>query len=152
MKLNFYLIWLVIPLFFGFLSGSIGNRDEWYNKLNKPKLNPPRIVFPIVWTILYILLGFAYYYGLYNKLDIKYYIIPVIHLILNFLYSPLFFYYKEILGSAILTLLILLFAILTLIQFMITNKSLITVYIMIPYIIWLIFANYLSWSIYKLNK
>ena len=37
MKLNFYLIWLIIPLFFGFLSGSIGNRDEWYNKLNKPK-------------------------------------------------------------------------------------------------------------------
>ena len=64
----------------------------------------------------------------------------------------MFFYYKQILGSAILTLLILIFAILTVIQFGLTNKSLIPVYLFIPYILWLMFANYLSWSIYKLNK
>ena len=67
MKFDIYLIWIIIPLFFGFLSGSIGKPDEWYEKLQKPSLNPPRIVFPIAWTILYILLGFAYYYGLYKK-------------------------------------------------------------------------------------
>lgn len=151
MKFDIYLIWIIIPLFFGFLSGSIGKPDEWYEKLQKPSLNPPRIVFPIAWTILYILLGFAYYYGLYKK-DLKFYIIPIIHLLLNFSYSPMFFYFKQILGSAILTLFVLFFAILTMIQFGITNKNLIPVYLFIPYILWLIFANYLSWSIYKLNK
>lgn len=151
MKLDFYLIWIIIPILFGFLSGSIGKPDNWYENLIKPSLNPPKLVFPIVWSILYILLGFAYYYGLYKK-DLKLYIIPIIHLLLNFLYSPMFFYYKQILGSAILTLLILIFAILTAIQFGLTNKSLIPVYLFIPYILWLMFANYLSWSIYKLNK
>jgi len=151
MKLDFYLIWIFIPIFFGFLSGSIGKPDIWYEKLNKPSLNPPRIIFPIFWTILYILLGFSYYFALYKK-NFIFYILPIIHLLLNFLYSPLFFYYKQILGSAILTLLILFFAIITLIQFAITEKTLISVYLMIPYILWLIFANYLSWSIYKLNK
>ena len=70
----------------------------------------------------------------------------------NFSYSPMFFYFKKILGSAILTLIILIFAIMTMVQFAITNKNLISVYLMIPYILWLIFANYLAWSIYKINK
>ena len=87
-----------------------------------------------------------------DKKDLKFYIIPIIHLLLNFSYSPMFFYFKQILGSAILTLFVLFFAILTMIQFGITNKNLIPVYLFIPYILWLIFANYLSWSIYKLNK
>jgi benzodiazapine receptor len=151
MKFDFYLLWLVIPLIFGFLIGSIGRPGKWYENLNKPEYNPPRIVFPIAWTILYILIGISYYLGLYKK-GLIYYFIPIFHLILNFLYSPMFFYYKQILGSAILTLIILIFAIMTLIQFAITNKSVVSAVLLIPYIIWLIFANYLSWSIYKLNK
>ncbi len=151
MKFDLYLLWLFVPIIGGFLSGRIGQPDKWYEKLNKPKYNPPRIVFPIAWTILYILLGIAYYYGLYKK-SIVLLIIPVTHLILNFLYTPMFFYYKQILGSAILTLIILIFAIITAIQFAITNNKLTSVYLMIPYLCWLVFANYLSWSIYKLNK
>ncbi len=151
MKINPYLLLIFVPIIFGFLVGSIGKPDEWYEKLKKPLFNPPRIVFPIAWTILYILLGIAYYFGLNNK-DFRYFIIPFIHLILNFSYSPMFFYFKKILGSAILTLIILIFAIMTMIQFAITNKNLISVYLMIPYILWLIFANYLAWSIYKINK
>lgn len=82
----------------------------------------------------------------------NYNIIPVIHLLLNFLYTPMFFYFKQKLGSAILTLLILIFEILTVIQFGLTDKTMISVYLMIPYLIWLLFANYLAWSIYKLNN
>lgn len=151
MKFDLYLLLLIIPIFFGFLFGSIGKPDKWYNDLKKPLLNPHRIVFPIAWTILYILIGISYYYGLYKK-EIIYWIIPIIHLILNFLYSPIFFYYKQILGSAILTFFILIFALMTTIQFFITDKTKISFILMIPYILWLLFANYLSWSIYKLNK
>jgi len=124
---------------------------EWYNNLNKPKYNPPKIIFPIAWTILYILMGISYYYGLY-KMPFNYNIIPIIHLLLNFSYTPMFFYFKQKLGSAILTILIFIFGLLTIIQFGLMDKTLISVYLMIPYLIWLIFANYLSWSIYKLNN
>lgn len=149
--MNFYLLWLFIPIIGGFINGRIGKPDKWYDNLNKPKYNPPRILFPIAWTILYILLGISYYYGLY-KMSFIYNIIPVIHLLLNFLYTPIFFNFKQKLAAAILTILILIFGILTAIQFGLTNKSLISVYLMIPYFIWLLFANYLSWSIYKLNN
>jgi len=151
MKINIYIILIFIPLVFGFIIGSFSKPDEWYDSLIKPRFNPPRLVFSIAWTILYILIGISYYYGLYNK-GIIYFIIPIIHLILNFSYSPIFFNYKMILTSAILTFLILIFALMTMIQFALTNKNLISVYLLIPYIIWLIFANYLAWSIYKLNK
>jgi tryptophan-rich sensory protein len=149
--MNFYLLWLFIPIIGGFISGRIGKPDEWYNNLNKPKYNPPKIIFPIAWTILYILMGISYYYGLY-KMPFNYNIIPIIHLLLNFSYTPMFFYFKQKLGSAILTILIFIFGLLTIIQFGLMDKTLISVYLMIPYLIWLIFANYLSWSIYKLNN
>jgi tryptophan-rich sensory protein len=149
--MNFYLLWLFIPIIGWFISGRIGKPDEWYNNLNKPKYNPPKIIFPIAWTILYILMGISYYYGLY-KMPFNYNIIPIIHLLLNFSYTPMFFYFKQKLGSAILTILIFIFGLLTIIQFGLMDKTLISVYLMIPYLIWLIFANYLSWSIYKLNN
>jgi tryptophan-rich sensory protein len=151
MKFDFYLLWIVIPLFLGFIIGSIGKPDEWYEKLKKPLLNPPRLVFPIAWTILYILIGISYYYGLYKK-ELKFWIIPIIHLLFNFAYSPIFFYYKQKLGAAILTTLIFILAIMTLIQFKKTNKTMISVYLIIPYLLWLVFANYLAWSIYYLNN
>ena len=150
MKIDFYSLWIVIPLLLGFLIGSIGKPDEWYEKLKKPLLNPPRLVFPIAWTILYILIGISYYYGLYKQ-EFKYWILPIIHLIFNFAYSPVFFYYKQKLGAAILTTLIFILAVMTLIQFSKTDKTLISVYLLIPYLLWLVFANYLAWSIYYLN-
>ena len=121
--------------------------DKWYEELKKPNLNPPNIIFPIVWTILYILIIISYYYGL-NKIKYEYWIIPIIHLLLNFSYSPVFFNYKQLLLSSIITLLTLVFAIITLIIFNLR----ITYILMFPYIIWLLFANYLSWSIFIINK
>lgn len=150
MKIDFYLLWIVIPLFFGFIIGYIGKPDEWYEKLKKPLLNPPKLVFPIAWTNLYILIGISYYYGLYKK-EFKFWIMPIIHLFFNFAYSPIFFYYKQKLGAAVLTTLIFILAIMTLIQFKKTDKTMISVYLLIPYLLWLVFANYLAWSIYYLN-
>lgn len=151
MKIDFYSLWIIIPLLLGFLIGSIGKPDEWYEKLRKPQFNPPRIVFPIAWTILYILIGISYYYGLYKQ-EFKYWILPIVHLIFNFAYSPVFFYYKQKLGAAILTTFIFILAVMTLIQFSKTDKTLISVYLLIPYLLWLVFANYLAWSVYYLNS
>lgn len=123
--------------------------DEWYKKLKKAPINPPSYIFGIVWTILYILIAISYIIA-FNLLDYSYWIIPIIHLLLNFSYSPVFFYYKQLYGAAILTLLILIFALIT--MYIFSFKSMISVYLLIPYILWLIFANYLAWTIAIINN
>jgi benzodiazapine receptor len=123
--------------------------DKWYMDLKKSPLNPPGYVFGIVWTILYMLIITSYTMAL-PKLDYVYWIIPILQLLLNFAYSPVFFYYKEIFGAAILTTLILIFTLMTIYIF--SLKTYVAVYLLIPYVMWLLFANYLAWSVYFLNK
>jgi len=123
--------------------------DKWYIDLKKSTLNPPSYVFGITWTILYILIIISYTIA-FSQLDYLYWIIPIIQLLLNFAYSPIFFYYKKLLGAAILTTLIFIFTIITIYIF--SLKSYIAVFLLIPYILWLLFANYLAWSVYILNK
>jgi tryptophan-rich sensory protein len=97
------------------------------------------------------MIGISYFLALKNTDDIKDWILPFLHLLLNFSYSPLFFYFKEILLSAILTSLILITALMLFYQFSILDDSFLASYFLIPYIIWLSFANYLAWSIYFIN-
>ena len=152
MKINPLVLFIPIPLLLGSLIGNIGRPDKWYNnKLKKPELNPPNYIFPIVWTILYLMIGISYYLALSKTNDIKNWILPILHLLLNFSYSPMFFYFRELLLSSILTTLILITGLMIIYQFSILDKSLISTYLLIPYIIWLCFANYLSWSIYLIN-
>jgi len=152
MRINPLVLFIPIPLLLGSLIGNIGRPDKWYNnKLKKPELNPPNYIFPIVWTILYLMIGISYYLALSKTNDIKNWILPILHLLLNFSYSPMFFYFRELLLSSILTTLILITGLMIIYQFSILDKSLISTYLLIPYIIWLCFANYLSWSIYLIN-
>jgi benzodiazapine receptor len=152
MRINPLVLFIPIPLLLGSLIGNIGRPDKWYNnKLKKPELNPPNYIFPIVWTILYLMIGISYYLALSKTKDIKNWILPILHLLLNFSYSPMFFYFRELLLSSILTTLILITGLMIIYQFSILDNSLISTYLLIPYIIWLCFANYLSWSIYLNN-
>jgi len=151
MNLDIYMIWIFIPIFFGMLLGRIGRPDDWYKKLKKPPYNPPNYLFGIVWTILYLMIGFSIYLGIKGRKDLFIYILIISHLILNFSYSPLFFYFKQLLLSSIITSLVLITALWIIYEFM-KDKRFISIYLFIPYIIWLSYANYLSWSIYLLNK
>ena len=141
---------IIVPLILGFLVGNFSRPDSWYLNLKKSPLTPPGYVFGIAWSILYILIGISYYLGLRDK-SIGYWVIPLIHLILNYAYTPLLFGYNRILESSIITLLVLITAIIVMILFY-SYERMISVYLLIPYILWLIFANYLSWSLYVLNK
>ena len=152
MKISPLILIIPIPLLLGNLIGNIGRPDQSYKELKKPALNPPNYIFPIVWTILYLMIGVSYYLALRKTNKIEYWILPIIHLILNFSYSPTFFYFKQILLSAFLTSIILITALMLIYQFSKLDKTLIASYLLIPYIIWLSFANYLSWSIYIINK
>ena len=152
-KLSYLLIFLpiIIGMYIGYLYKSNWN-DKKYKNLIKPKLNPPNYVFSIVWPILYLLIGISYYIALYNKKNFKYFILPIIALIFNYTYIPLLSSENKLLLGFISIIFILLSAILVCIQFYITEKNKLSVYLLIPYILWLCFANYLGFNIYILNK
>ena len=148
-QLNAFLVVIILFIINAIIMFNYPSKpDKWYMDLKKSPLNPPSYVFGIAWSILYLLIVISYTIAL-SQLDYVYWIIPIIQLLLNFCYSPVFFYYKKLLGSAILTTLILIFTIITVHIF--SLKSSIAVYLLIPYILWLIFANYLAWSVYFLN-
>ena len=141
---------IFMPIIIGFLIGFFSKPDGWYKQLKKPELMPPGYVFSIAWSILYILIGVSYYLALKNK-KFVYWIIPLLHLMINFMYTPVMFGFHRILESAVIVLL----ALITLIGVMAlfySYKKYISVYLLIPYLLWLIFANYLAWSVYDLNK
>ena len=152
---NYLNIYIFIPLILGMFPSIFfrGENDmRQYRELKKPELIPPSYVFGIVWPILYLLIGISYYIALKNKKNYIYYIIPVIGLIINYSYYPIFFGKNRLFLSLIIVILTLLFAILTLLQFNYTEKNKLSVYLLIPYIMWLSFATYLSYNIYILNK
>ncbi len=141
---------IFIPIIIGFLIGYFTKRDNWYNNLKKPALIPPGYVFSIAWSILYILIGISYYLALKDK-NLIYWLLPLFHLLLNFSYTPVIFTYHKLFESAFIVLLTLITLIIVMILFY-SYKKYVSVYLLIPYLLWLIFANYLAWSIYDLNK
>jgi len=144
---------IILPLIIGFLIGSIYKPDDWYFNLKKPALNPPSYIFVIAWSILYLLIGISYYLVFKSNRGnntLAFWIIPILHLLINFSYSPVLFGAKKLFESAIIVTLILVFALLTIKKFYKINKK--SVYLLIPYICWLIFANYLGWSTYLINN
>jgi tryptophan-rich sensory protein len=148
MNLSFLII--LLPVIIGFAIGFFTKPDKWFRTLKRPLLNPPPYVFSIAWFILYILIGVSYYLALKDK-SLKYWIIPIIHLIINFSYTPIMFIYKQLFESAFIVLLTLITLIIVMILFY-SYKKYISVYLLIPYLLWLMFANYLAWSFYFLNK
>ena len=115
--------------------------------LIKPALFPPKILFPIVWTILYILMSISLY--LSSKYDNEVYKVYGIQLVLNSLWSPLFFMFKTYLFSTIELIILLFIVIIMMYQMYLKNKA--AGYLQIPYFIWLLYALYLNVSIFILN-
>ena len=117
----------------------------WFNNLNKPFLNPPSWVFTPVWMVLYItiilsLLIYIFTPSIQNK--IKGYIFFTIQMILNLLWSPVFFYWKNIDFALLIIILMIIFVILTILQFHKVSK--LSAFILVPYLLWIIFACYLN--------
>jgi benzodiazapine receptor len=141
---------IFIPIIIGFLIGYLTKPDKWYRDLKKPDLMPKSYIFSVAWSILYLMIGISYYLALKDK-SLLYWIIPIIHLIINFIYTPIIFRYHKLLESAFIVLLTLITLIVVMILFY-NYKKYISVYLLVPYLLWLIFANYLAWSIYFINK
>ena len=142
---------LAIPLAVGSLSALLTqNSMETFNSITKPGLAPPGWLFPVVWTILYILMGIASYLVLTSGKPNNYALtVYGIQLVFNFFWSIIFFNLELYLFAFIwLVLLWLLILKTTLLFYQISKPA---GYLMIPYLLWVTFAGYLNLSIYLLN-
>ena len=150
MNIKKFLIYLIITFVIGGLLPPLTFSNEFYLSLNKP-FEIPTIIFPIIWSILYLLMSISIYLisesNDINKLDsIKIYFIQ---LVINSLWTLIFFGF-HLIGFSIIWLLILITSVIIMfIKFYNINKT--SAFINIPYIIWLILATMLNISIYILN-
>lgn len=150
---NFWLYFksIFIPLVVGGIVGLIISKFMDYNVLNKPPLAPPSILFPIMWTILYILMGISY--GILksnHKINVDIKFIYYLQLGVNALWSIFFFVFKLRLFSFIWILLLALLIIIMIIKFYQKNK--VSGLLQIPYLLWVLFASYLNLGFYLLNR
>lgn len=149
---NFFkkLFYLFFPIILGSLVGFIINGSIDYNSLVKPALATPSWLFPVMWSILYLLMGISYYILKKDEEDLG--IVSVIYyiqLFVNLLWSFIFFMFKLRLLAVFWIILLDILVIVMLYLFFYKNKY--SAYLNIPYLLWILFATYLTIGIYVLN-
>ena len=138
------------------LIGTIFTMDSiptWYAALNKPTFNPPNWLFGPVWTVLYLMMGISLFIvwkeELKNKIVKSAFIIFMIQLFLNTIWSVVFFGMQSISGGLIIIVLLWIMILFTIIKFM--KISRVAGILLIPYLLWVSFATFLNYSIFQLN-
>ena len=150
-NIGIYIKSILIPVLAGVVVALITSGAMKYSMLNKPPLSPPGALFPVVWTILYILMGVSYGILKSNnqtneEIDYIYYL----QLAINALWSIIFFVFKWRL-FAFLWIILLIVAVVQMIRKFYEKNSLAGL-LQIPYLIWIVFAAYLNFAIYLLNR
>ena len=142
---------VLIPLVLGGIVGFIISGVMDYDTLTKPFLAPPGIVFPIVWTTLYLLMGVSY--GILKTkglTDEKVNQVYYLQLVINALWSIFFFSLEWSLFSFFWIIALIIAVIAMIREFYARDKA--SGLLQIPYLIWLLFAAYLNLAIYLLNR
>ena len=154
-RIVYITISVLVCLAIGFLS-SIATQssvNDWYVTLNKPSFTPPNYLFAPVWTALYIMMGVAAgivwskgYHHIWVKTALYHF---VFQLLLNALWSIVFFGLKNPLGGMVVILVLLTMIILTIKWFRVISKP--AALLMVPYVLWVAFASALNYKIWELN-
>ena len=148
MKLKY----IVIPLVVGGISSFLTKDGmKEIQELNQPALSPPGWIFPVVWTILYIMMGLASYYIAVSEHEGKGEAMWLywIQLGVNFLWSIFFFCGKWFLFSFFWLLFLWALIVACILAFKMVDKK--SAWLMVPYLAWVTFAGYLNMGIYMLN-
>ena len=150
-----YIIGILIPLAVGLLSAYL-TRDsmDLYESIVRPALAPPGIVFPIVWTILYTLMGIGSVMicntDAPEQDKSRALTLYGLQLAVNFFWSILFFNQRAFLTSFVWLLLLWALIVAMILSFRKINK--IAAWLQVPYLLWVTFAGYLNLMIYLLNR
>lgn len=154
-KFKPYIISIAIALGIGGL-GAFLIRDNLYlyDVINKPAFSPPAFLFPIVWTILYILMGISSARIWLQKEHASYEVMDslltyALQLILNFFWPIIFFNMRTFLFSFIWIVVLWTSILKMIFKFSVLDKT--AAYLNIPYVLWVTFAGYLNFMIYLLN-
>lgn len=141
---------ILFPIVLGGIVGLIISKFMDYNQLLKPPFAPPGAAFGIVWSIIYILMGISYSILQTNNLtDNKVKNIYYLQLVINLLWPIIFFVFKWRLFACFWIIALLLLIIYMISIFYEKNK--LAAYLQIPYLIWTVFATYLTIGVYWLN-
>lgn len=146
-----YVKTILVPVILGAVVGFITSDFMNYGTLLQPGFAPPAILFPIVWSILYVLMGISY--GILKSKNLTNDKISKIYyaqLFVNLLWSVIFFIFKWRLFAYFWILLLIVLVVLMIKEFYAKNKT--AGLLQIPYLIWIVFASFLNLSIYLLNK
>lgn len=146
-KISDILFYVFTPLLIGTIIGLIFKDYTSYIQTLNRNIKVPSLIFPIAWSILYLVIGIWYYFYQKNATDknkLLYYIL----LVLNYLFTPLLFYFKQITLSLILVLLLIIGNAYLFYDFLKKDKK---SYILIPYLIWLCFAQILMIDLFINN-
>lgn len=140
----------------GIISALLSNTSDnpWFDTIAKPSWNPPDAVFGPVWTTLYLLMGIALWVVWFDKPDGKSkapaITVFAVQLLLNFLWSIIFFRMQSISGALIDIIILDVLIVVTMVLF--SRHSKIAAYLLIPYLMWVLFATYLNFTIWQLNS
>jgi benzodiazapine receptor len=146
--------WIVALVAIGSIIGSltIAAISTWYSTLNRSPLTPPNYVFPVVWSILYSAIGACGWliwrtttFSVLSTIKTLY----MIQLILNWSWTPLFFYFHLIKTS--LFILISMDIIVGMLILLAYSKIKTVSLLMIPYLLWILIATYLNLYIWQYN-
>ena len=156
MSILTYVVWVLLS----FSAGALGQLATgpaiytWYATLNRPVIAPPNWIFGPVWTLLYISMGIAaamiWQKGISNKAVQVAILIFLIQLILNGLWSFLFFGWHWLLLAFVEIIIMWAFILLTIIKFYALSP--VAGLILIPYLLWVSFASVLNFSFWWLNR
>ena len=138
------LLWMFLVLLIGLFVGMQFQpvSDTWYQSLAKSPLTPPGYVFGVVWPILYIMIGASGYHTFSEDTPSWVKGLFLFQLLLNYLWTPVFFYYQFV-GLGVVILLLLAFILSVLVGWL-YHLCKVASFLLIPYTVWIYFATYLN--------
>lgn len=153
--LRWALVCVPLCLLLGFLAGQLaggGPGDPWFDALDKPAIYPPPAAFPIAWTILYALMGFALAlvgsaWGAHGRRAAI--AVFALQFAVNLAWTPVFFGQHQITGGLILIAVLDVLVLVTLILFWRVRK--LAGLLLVPYLAWILFATALNFEFLRLN-
>ena len=127
--------------------------NDWYESLQRPSLTPPNWIFGPVWTVLYIMIALSLFLFMKNHktgTGFGIYVLIALHLIANFSWTALFFRLQSP-GLALIDIVFLDFSLIFIIYYFWQMNRIASI-LLWPYLLWVLFATYLNFSFYILNR